>query len=59
MCAVNQKRAMLKNTVCFNSLVSEMGKINLEVMKIYEVCFLMMLACRQIVVEPLWPGDCV
>lgn len=50
---------MLKNTVCVNSLVNGVGKISVSVMKIYEVCLLMMLACRQIVTEPLWPDDCV
>lgn len=50
---------MLKNIVCVNSLVNGVGKISVSVMKIYEVCLLMMLACRQIVMEPLWPDDCV
>lgn len=50
---------MLKNIVCVNSLVNRVGKISISVMKIYEVCLLMMLARRQIVMEPLWPDDCV
>jgi len=50
---------MLKSTVCVNSLVDGVGKVSVSVMKIYEVCLLMMLARRQIVMEPLWPDDCV
>jgi len=50
---------MLKNIACVNSLVNGVGMISVSVMKIYEVCLLMMLARRQIVMEPLWPDDCV
>lgn len=50
---------MLKNIACVNSLVNGVGMISVSVMKIYEVCLVMMLARRQIVMEPLWPDDCV
>lgn len=50
---------MLKNIACVNSLVNRVRKISISVMKINEVCLLMMLARRQIVMEPLWPDDCV